>query len=205
MRADRFAQISCRAGACSRLLPRMIRCRVGACPDLLTRTTLRCSICVGAHLCVRPWITYGVPCHSLPDGRSGLVSRKSHSLFREIKSAISLFSGRLLDLVIYSLTFRFFIIADLTFGLAFLGCVLRFCSAVLFAPAAQRGRCPHALRAPLQGLLALDLGKGLTPPLATGVDVLHGALSVLCACGHFSLPVLCGFGGARFARETASA
>ena len=76
---------------------------------------------------------------------------------------------------------------------------------VLLAPAAQRGLCPHALRAPLQGLLALALGKGLTPPLASGVFVLQSAAFFICACGHFSLPVLCGFGGARFARETASA
>ena len=58
---------------------------------------------------------------------------------------------------------------------------------VLFAPAAQRGLCPHALRAPLQGLLALDLGKGLTPPLASGVDVLQIAFP------FFSLAVILHF------------
>ena len=94
------------------------------------------------------------------------------------------------------------------FNLDFRTCVSRvrfvFAVRVLFAPAAQRGLCPHALRAPLQGLLALDLGKGLTPPLASGVFVLQSTAFFICACGHITLS-FCGFGGACFACETASA
>ena len=138
--------------------------------------------------------------HSLPFGRSGLVSRKSHSLFREIKSAISLFSGRWLDWGCSALTYRILDIADLTRD--FRSCVSRerfdLSVRVFLAPLAQRGLCPHALRAPLQGqyelvrTVALDLGKGLTPPLATGVFVLQRASSFYYTCGQFTLSKSCG-------------
>ena len=88
-------------------------------------------------------------------------------LFCAIKSAISLFSGRWLDWVCSALTYRILDIADLTFGLAFLGCILRFWSAVFFAPSAQRGRCPHALRAPLPGGTLLKKGLPPDPPPKT--------------------------------------
>ena len=121
-------------------------------------------------------------------------------LFCAIKSAIFLFSGRWIYLVIYSLTFRLFLdIADLTFGLAFLGCVLRFWSAVFFAPAAQRGRCPHALRAPLQGKTLLKKGYSLDPFLRL----------LVCAtesfCFSFVLAVSLRFERCLFHAELASA
>ena len=75
---------------------------------------------------------------------------------------------------------------------------------VLFAPAAQRGRRPHALRAPLpKGSSPLGILASLArlDPLS----VLQSAAFIFCACGHFTLSVLCGFGGARFAWRTASA
>ena len=56
---------------------------------------------------------------------------------------------------------------------------------------------PRASRSPARRYersrtLALDLGKGLTPPLASGVDVLQSAFFVLFACGNFTLSKSCG-------------
>ena len=131
------------------------------------------------------------------------VSRNTLTLFREIKSAIRSVLGTLCGAVRFCPYLSAFLWYR-RFNLDFRTCVslVRFVLSVrvLFAPAAQRGLCPHALRAPLQGLLALDLGKGLTPPLASGVDVLQSASAFYFACGQFTLFYACsdvlGFGGA---------
>ena len=128
---------------------------------------------------------------SLPCGRFGFVSRKSHSLFREIKSAISLFSGRctkseespLLHVSFKNRRFNFLTCVSWVRFAILVGCV--FCAfGAMGAPPPRASRSP-ARRYERSRTLALDLGKGLTPPLATGVDMLHGAISILCICGQF--------------------
>ena len=79
------------------------------------------------------------------------VAQKSHSLFCAIKSAIHLFTVLCAGRFASALTSHFSRYRRFNFGLSgfrFLGGFV-LSVRVFLAPAAQRGLCPHALRAPL--------------------------------------------------------
>ena len=145
---------------------------------------------------VMVWVTVRGICSQVGAVLSALTRlwslQKSHSLFCKLKSANHLLTVTSAGMCICAFTIGFaFGFADLRRGkccLSEIRCRAGACSrpcpyvthlcmefyALLFRRAfycacGATGALPPALRAPLQGLLALDLGKGLTPPLATGV------------------------------------
>ena len=140
----------------------MIRCRVGACPDLLYRTP-NVGASIETFRFPSPVITCGFG-RLMPALRQVWGFTKCASLFREIKSAIHLFTVLCAGRGAYALTARLFGIADLTwtFGLAFLGFALSCRYVCSLRLRRNGGSAPtRTAFAPLQGKTLLKKGYSL--------------------------------------------